>query len=255
MKDVEIFYFDVDGTLLDNVNHKISESTKSALKQLKEKGYKVALCTGRNLEGIKDLDIIDLIEWDAYVLANGSQILDHKLNLLDEITFDKELIHKLDKAITGPLLLEGDINFITKESHEKLDHAFKHFGTEPYPVKAYDNEKVFNLICYDFDQIKGDLLQQVLDTCEIFDDQLGNKEIINIDSGKHNGVQRVNDILNVSHYAGFGDGENDVKFLQNAPISVAMGNGCENVKTVASHITDSVDNDGILKALQHYGVL
>lgn len=255
MKDVEIFYFDVDGTLLDNLNHKISDSTKQSLIQLKEKGYKVALCTGRNLEGILDLDLIDLIEWDAFILANGSQLMDRNLKLIDEITFDKELIHEMDKAISGPLLLEGDVNFITKESHDKLNQSFKHFGIEPYDVKPYQDEKVFNVLCYDFNEIEGELLEKVNANCEVFEDQLGNMEIINIKSGKHNGIQRINEILNLSRYAGFGDGENDVEFLKHAPVSVAMGNGCQNVKDVSSYTTDTVDNDGILKALQHHGVL
>ena len=41
MKDVEIFFFDVDGTLLNNHNHTISKATSNALIDLKSKGYKV----------------------------------------------------------------------------------------------------------------------------------------------------------------------------------------------------------------------
>ncbi len=255
MKNVDIFFFDVDGTLLDNHHHKISDLTVKALKALKEKGYKVALCTGRNYEGIKELDIVDLIEWDAFVLANGSLLLDKDLNLVDEMIFDADLVKRIDDAVSGPLLVEGDINFITKEAHDKVNQAFVHFGTEPYDVIEYDGQKIFNIICYDFDEIEGDLADEVVARCQIFEDQLGNMEIIPVESGKHNGVQRANQLLGTSHYAAFGDGENDVEFLRHAPISVAMGNGCQNAKDVASHITETVDQDGIYKALKHFGVL
>ena len=47
----------------------------------------------------------------------------------------------------------------------------------------------------------------------------------------------------------FGDGDNDIEMLKYVQIGVAMGNaGCE-VKADADYITDSVDNDGIMKAL------
>ena len=67
MKNVEMFYFDVDGTLLDNDTHVIPESTINALNTLKSAGYLVGLCTGRNYQGIVEANIHDLIEWDGYV--------------------------------------------------------------------------------------------------------------------------------------------------------------------------------------------
>ena len=255
MKDVEIFFFDVDGTLLNNHNHTISKATSNALIDLKSKGYKVALCTGRNYEGIKDLGLLELIEWDAFVLANGSQILDSNLELVDEILFDPSLLHRLDAQVSGPLLVEGDINFITKEPNAKFLAAKEHFGTEELTVRNYQDDRVYNIICYNFDEIENELLEEVQAKCQFFHDQLGNMEIIPLKSGKHNGVARVNQLLGTSRYAAFGDGENDVEFLKHAPISVAMGNGTDNVKKVSGYITESVDQDGIIKALQHFGVL
>ena len=52
----------------------------------------------------------------------------------------------------------------------------------------------------------------------------------------------------------FGDGDNDVKMLEIAGVSAAMGNGSANVKAVADYITDDIDEDGIEKALYHYGI-
>ena len=53
----------------------------------------------------------------------------------------------------------------------------------------------------------------------------------------------------------FGDGGNDIPMIQHAAVGVAMGNALDGVKVVADHITDTVDNDGIAKALRHYGVI
>ena len=53
----------------------------------------------------------------------------------------------------------------------------------------------------------------------------------------------------------FGDGFNDMGMLSYAGIGVAMGNAHDPVKQKADFVTKSVDDDGILHALRHFGVL
>ena len=44
---VKAIFFDIDGTLVSFNTHSIPESTQNALKQLREKGIKVFIATGR----------------------------------------------------------------------------------------------------------------------------------------------------------------------------------------------------------------
>ena len=53
----------------------------------------------------------------------------------------------------------------------------------------------------------------------------------------------------------FGDGGNDIPMLRHAAVGVAMGNALDSVKAVSDFITDSVDNDGVAKALKHYHII
>ena len=53
----------------------------------------------------------------------------------------------------------------------------------------------------------------------------------------------------------FGDGENDLSMLVHAGIGVAMGTASDEVKRQSDWDTASVDEDGIVKALQHFQVL
>ena len=53
----------------------------------------------------------------------------------------------------------------------------------------------------------------------------------------------------------FGDGGNDVPMLRAAGIGVAMGNGCAEALEAADWVTASVDDDGIRRALEHFGVI
>ena len=85
----------------------------------------------------------------------------------------------------------------------------------------------------------------------------GYADIIPKGGGKHEGMRKVGE-----HYGfapeeamAFGDGGNDISMLKAAGIGVAMGNASEKVKLAADYVTDSVDNDGIEKALKHFGVI
>ena len=53
----------------------------------------------------------------------------------------------------------------------------------------------------------------------------------------------------------FGDGGNDTAMIKAAGIGVAMGNALKSLKQDADYTTTSVDDDGILNALRHYGLV
>ena len=53
----------------------------------------------------------------------------------------------------------------------------------------------------------------------------------------------------------FGDGGNDVSMLGHVKWGVAMGNAVDSAKEAAAYVTDTVDNEGVCKALQHFGLI
>ena len=53
----------------------------------------------------------------------------------------------------------------------------------------------------------------------------------------------------------FGDGENDLPMLRAAKHGVAMGNSPEFMLSGEFYVTDTVENDGVVTALQHFGLL
>ena len=61
--------------------------------------------------------------------------------------------------------------------------------------------------------------------------------------------------INVSETMAFGDGGNDITMLKFTQIGIAMGNANDNVKEIADFVTEDVDNDGIEKALLHFGII
>ena len=61
--------------------------------------------------------------------------------------------------------------------------------------------------------------------------------------------------LDARYTMAFGDGGNDTSMIKAAGIGVAMGNALESLKREADYTTTSVDDDGILNALRHFGIV
>lgn len=59
----------------------------------------------------------------------------------------------------------------------------------------------------------------------------------------------------VANTMAFGDGLNDVEMLQHVGVGIAMGDGWKRLKTVADHVTGTIEEHGILHALQRYNIL
>ena len=87
--------------------------------------------------------------------------------------------------------------------------------------------------------------------CDVFCD------IVPSNSSKPAGIRAA-----LEHYGlrqeetiAFGDGGNDIPIIEYAGIGVAMGNATDDVKAAADYVTDTVDEDGVVTALQRFGVL
>jgi hydroxymethylpyrimidine pyrophosphatase-like HAD family hydrolase len=61
--------------------------------------------------------------------------------------------------------------------------------------------------------------------------------------------------IDPAHTIAFGDGGNDTSMIRTAAIGIAMGNAIDTLKADANYITTSVDDNGILNALRHFGII
>jgi hydroxymethylpyrimidine pyrophosphatase-like HAD family hydrolase len=81
--------------------------------------------------------------------------------------------------------------------------------------------------------------------------------LISKETGKSKGIEWLMERFGVeleNTYA-FGDGFNDVDMLTNVGHGIAMGNASPELQRVAEYVTDPPEEDGILRALEHYRIL
>ena len=140
---VKAVFFDIDGTLVSFNTHKISENSKKALKELKSKGIKVFIASGRALF---QLDNLENLEFDGYIMINGCNCFINENGSLKEIYKISEIIgikEKKDFNLNKNVFLSfNEPNmFIEFNNNIKLNNTMTDFEGS-----GYDN--IYNITYY-----------------------------------------------------------------------------------------------------------
>lgn len=257
---VKAIFFDIDGTLVSFKTHQVPQSTIDALSEIRKKGIKVFIATGRALMVINNLG--DL-EFDGYITLNGGYcIAGEKVIYKNGICPDdiSSLIkyQKEKEAFPCIFVRKNDmfINFVNDEVKEILD--LLDFPLPPMnDMEEAEKEEVFQIVSFFGKHQEQEIMSAALPHCEptrwnpLFSD------VVAKGNSKSKGIDEILEYygINLDETMAFGDGGNDIPMLEHVPNSIAMGNAEDDVKAVASYVTDSVDENGISNALKHFGII
>ncbi len=255
---IKAIFFDVDGTLLSHKQGKVPSSTVAALRKVREKGIQTVIATGRDIVELDKLPVHD-VDFDGYLTLNGSLLLDSSKQVYAGTPInagEMEIVANIFKAKKVPFVLIGQGNrYINYVNDTVVDTQNSTHGTIP-KIGEYNGEEVYQCLAFVGDH-ERQLLDDILDECAITSWNKTGIDIIPKGGGKSKGIELFLEKAGMTRedIMAFGDGENDIDMLEFAGIGVAMGNAGDNVKAHADYVTDSVDNDGISKALIHFGLL
>ena len=258
---IKYLFTDIDGTLFSHTKHKVPESALKAIQAVKKKGIRVFLSSGRNFYLIRKTGILDIIHPDGLVMMNGAAVaigdtLIYKYPIPRDVVDAMIMFsYRLKFGLTLIEEKEGHINFID----DRVIDAHAKYGTRfPQPRKfpiPYDRT-VYQMIafCDSFDEA---LFLPHLHNCKAARWDEFAVDIMPKDSDKAKGIAAALECLNGSkeEALSIGDGTNDKEMLQYTGTSVAMGNASEEIKKIATFITDDIDEDGWAKALIHFGLI
>lgn len=255
---VQAVFFDVDGTLLSHTQHLVPASTRRALDQLRGKGIKRVIATGRHMLELSMLPVKD-IDFDGYITLNGQLCLDAQRNVIFSnpiIGMNKEnMIHLFEEKSVPVMLVEKDAmycNYI----NQSVVTAQQAISTLIPDVGVYTGNEIYQATVF-LEKGKEDILSSQLSDCKITRWNDHAVDVISRQGGKASGIMAY---LQYHHIPredsmAFGDGENDIEMLEYVQTGVAMGNADDFVKRQSDFVTDSVDHEGIEKALIQLGVL
>lgn len=262
---IKAAFFEVDGTLLSkSTNHLIPPSTKAALAELRRRGVKCVLCTGRPpiqlppciAEGFPGFEG----GFDAYVTMTGSLCYDAEGTYFD-VRIDRDpcerLVEQIEAGAFDAIVLTRENSWASCDS-ERI-HELERMVASTYPIR--DPRLSLDEGIYQFcvfvppaeqgrvEQIMSDCI--VARWCDLFCD------VVPATSSKPAGVRATMEHFGLEgdEAIAFGDGGNDATMLQYCTVGVAMGNGTDEAKAAADYVTDNIEDDGIANALRHFGLI
>lgn len=257
-KNIKAIFFDVDGTLMSHKLNDVPKSTRIALHKLRKKGILTVVATGRHMIEFSKLPVGN-IDFDGYLMLNGQLLLDSAKSVYAGTPIDegemKILAGIFNRKKIPFALIGANDRYINYVDDTVVRTQAETRGTVP-AVGDYHGEKIYQILAFVPDDEKQ-VLEELLDECSITSWSDTGIDIIPKGGGKAAGIRQFleKNGMDRSQIMAFGDGENDIDMLQFAGIGVAMGNAGDEVKVAADYVTDSVDDNGIEKALRHFGLI
>jgi Cof subfamily protein (haloacid dehalogenase superfamily) len=259
---IRAIFFDIDGTLISGRANTYTDSTRLALEALRNKGIYLFVATGRHVLEIEEEHLIDGLSFDGYITLNGQYCFNEK-EVIHQNEINKEDVANIIKQIdTHPypcLFLEKDRMYINL-INEYVIKAQKDIHSALPPVmdirRALENP-VYQIVPY-VDSIQAETYPlSVLKHSKTTRWNDYGIDIIPKTGSKREGIERVLEYYQIplEQTMAFGDGENDIELLEYVGLGIAMGNASEKVKKAAAYITDDVEADGIVRALEHFQLI
>ncbi|MDQ0361813.1 Cof-type HAD-IIB family hydrolase [Breznakia pachnodae] len=255
---IKAIFFDIDGTLISFKTHKIADSTIQALKDLRKKGIKLFIATGRGKDG---LGALEDLPFDGFITMNGQYCFSGD-EVIYENAVDKDDIKTLLNYIEDHPIACG---FITKdrkfynkrnERVEELNKITKNDATPASDVSILTDYNVYQCMLFVDEPQEKEIMKLLPNSISsrwhhLFCD------VSPMGGTKQNGIDKFLEHFDIklSETMALGDGGNDIPMLKHVAVGVAMGNASKEVKDVADYVTDDVDNDGVVNALKHFNLL
>lgn len=257
---IKTIFFDLDGTLYSHTQKRVPSTTLYAFELLKKQGIKRVLCTGRHVRELEQLGFFELgLDFDGYILLNGQLILDKDLNYIDGTPIDEEETKKIVRVFNEkkiPLILETKEELFCNVYDDFYVEGLRAVNTEPFPIKEYNNEQIYQVSTYVKKDVK-EYLHKEFSGCFMTSWNEYGALFVNKQGGKSKGIEKYLKSVNETpkETMAFGDGDNDLDMLEYCGVGVGMGNGTKNVIEHCDYLTETIDNDGLYLALKHFGII
>lgn len=256
---IKAIFFDIDGTLVSFRTHRVSPAVIAALGKLREKGIKLFISTGRHPHMLSY--IRSVFPFDGWITLSGQYCFCGD-RVLHRNPMDRQAVSGLVKATRNNdfscIYLEGEdiyINCVDDRTREFMCDLDLPLPPVQDPRRALEGE-LYQAIVFLTREEEALLLNKApnLNTTRWHPYFL---DVIPSGGGKDKGMDAMLDAFHIplAESMAFGDGENDLSMLRHAGIGVAMGTASDQVKAGADYVTGTVDEDGVLSALIHFGLL
>jgi Cof subfamily protein (haloacid dehalogenase superfamily) len=252
---------DIDGTLITS-NHEVTEATKAAAAKLYERGIELSLASSRPPRSI--VPLADALKLSGpFAAFNGALIVMRNGEVLARSVISPAIITRV-KAIGDHfgigVWLYDDVDwwapwrdaFVDREEHtsgfaSRIDGYAERITRDANKLTVVGKPE---LVAQAEEQVLSELGDQVSAS-------KSKPRFLDVTSyGIHKGtvVVRLAELLRIptERVAVIGDGPNDVEMFKHAGVSIAMGQGVDEVREAANYLTTSNDDEGWARGIEQY---
>ena len=268
-KNGDICFFDIDGTLawqdpklaqeLPEDERDLSpypnEAVSQAIRDFVAKGNMAFICTGRTLSCIHP-KLLEL-PWTGIVcLAGGYAEIDG--HAIRDLSMTPSMLQHLAPYLeqSGEVIRFEGLNGVVRMSADAPDAPgyARTLGDAVTQLQHYSVYKILMSTSLANHIAQDKALEPLLCFNEL---ELEVTEISPRECTKRGGIQSVLDALDPHHGTvyGIGDASNDISLMNAVDVGSAMGNAPDYLKDKADYVTDTVDHDGVVAALEHFRLI
>lgn len=267
---VKLIAIDIDGTLL-NTDRKVTKEVKTAIRDAKQAGIQVVLCTGRPFPGVvpllKELELNDsndyVISYNGALVQNSQtkeKIIDYTMTHDDYVFLEKAAAEAGSHfhAIHNKGIFTPNKDISKYSVHEAFIIGLPLFYRAPEEMAASNSYNKMMMIDEEsvLDAAIARLPKQVNQDYTLLRSEPFYLEVLNKKASKGKAVKALAEHLNIErkHIMAIGDSGNDIDLVDFAGIGVAMENATDEVKAVADIITASNNDHGVAQAINAYAL-
>lgn len=261
---VKALFFDIDGTLLSEITKEIPQSALDALKKTAEKGNLTFINTGRTWselpEELKKLPFSGFLCGCGTYLRRDGEILMHQ-------TIPKKRCEEIPvilKECRIGMILEGTDNvyFSSEVSRfREVEQTRAYFAAVGIGLAETAETKgiIYDKFCIVTDA-QSDIVRMYREfeqEFDIMDRRGGVYEIVPHGCSKGTAVDyalKQFQLEKEDAYV-FGDSSNDLTMFRCGAHTIALGKHDEILDPYTEYVTDTVERDGVAKAMEHYGLI
>ena len=258
----KLLFFDVDGTIVTS-DHVIPESARSALRKAQSAGHVLIVNTGRPFRHIEPQ--IRALGFDGYVCAIGGHILLDGKDLLYRTIPHEEAAHIRDVgyACGMDMLFESEQG-VWMDTRCSSDIARREFawltgiGVPGFTDTQREDFAFDKFVCWPGENADPERFECTFsDRLDFIRREHSMREVILKGLSKAAGMRTVMEHFGFSREDtfAFGDGPNDLPMLREAGTSVLLGNAPERLWSEADYVTAPITENGLAKALEHFGLV
>ena len=254
MADIRLVLTDLDDTMVEHMQHTVSDVNRQAVIAVEERGIRVAAISGRAYKHAKDT--LNVLGIDGLCILDGGATIVQSTT--GDVVWKKWLDAEKIRQVLAVLKRHCHEAYFTSTSDMVVlsEVEINDINEDAAAIYAVtDDAHKFALISEELSEITDiALFMSAHDSHPDTGETLPGIHIMHANADKFHGAEALRGILHIqkSNTLAIGNGDNDLPLFRNAELKIAVGNATESLKREADYIVASYDNDGFAEAMYRF---